>query len=821
MRTRIGMIVVLLMLALGAQAQGQKLAEPPFVRRWTAMTGDNLVVIAVRSGVVYYCSQKGVGALDLATGQSKWNCLESRSVPAAALIGSHVYALTPTEKKTDLQTIDSVSGHTRVLASLPSAARFLRADADHVYVLDNSGKVWAFHPTSGAVLWTRQILPSAQRGLLMAQLQVTPKGVYVALAPSGEYGLSRKDGAILWHHAAQYATLNTPLVYGDDIISCHETLQRIAMPSGHIVWQKKEAGEDGVLVGNVLVGVGEKSLEGRSVANGEVLWRLPLADAESSYVHMEEHLKISDGEQVWLDREPVVCVTRGGREVWHRAKPFTGNPVYANREYVVVADYTRILGYARGTLPALPTSAAEKENLAQRLAAQYEILDDAERKQLDSLAPYAFPLLLQRYVRWAQVHDADKEGKQGMELYRVLTDVPVHMLAACRKEDTPAIVSAWSTLGEKSSWRDTLERLLMAKGDPAGYIPILVKHLRKARGQQREDSAALTAVSHSSHPDAVAFMLEALRDPAAPSEWRHEAFVHLAGVGGQEGVDAVRAARRKQGASKPWFERIDLDHLDKRAIVGTRKDAKGRTWMLFHSGVLGNYSDLFVVEKADSGWKRPLFTGAWTGGTFHQDAPKTFRGIPIATLLSTAWIKIFPDDPVLRKDTDGDGLTDLVEARLGTDPARADTDGDGLSDLVDPCPTAAPRPLGDTEQIVAACLEARFFAEGWETPAVLSAEGVKPFELYGYASTVLWETPGRKIPLADLYGGGVNMISFQSDERTDKGQKSFIRYSADHKTAYTLIRRYSGGLNGDGIAVTLRKIGAEWFVIDLQMQYVS
>ncbi|MDZ7706934.1 MAG: hypothetical protein U5J97_03370 [Trueperaceae bacterium] len=32
-------------------------------------------------------------------------------------------------------------------------------------------------------------------------------------------------------------------------------------------------------------------------------------------------------------------------------------------------------------------------------------------------------------------------------------------------------------------------------------------------------------------------------------------------------------------------------------------------------------------------------------------------------------------------DTDGDGLPDLLERRLGTDPQRADTDGDNLSDF--------------------------------------------------------------------------------------------------------------------------------------------
>ena len=38
------------------------------------------------------------------------------------------------------------------------------------------------------------------------------------------------------------------------------------------------------------------------------------------------------------------------------------------------------------------------------------------------------------------------------------------------------------------------------------------------------------------------------------------------------------------------------------------------------------------------------------------------------------------DDPEPDKDTDGDGLTDVEEADLGTDPTVADSDGDGVSD---------------------------------------------------------------------------------------------------------------------------------------------
>jgi hypothetical protein len=41
----------------------------------------------------------------------------------------------------------------------------------------------------------------------------------------------------------------------------------------------------------------------------------------------------------------------------------------------------------------------------------------------------------------------------------------------------------------------------------------------------------------------------------------------------------------------------------------------------------------------------------------------------------------------LRRDSDGDGLTDLVEERMLTDPHSADTDHDGLKDGEDPFPT--------------------------------------------------------------------------------------------------------------------------------------
>ena len=70
-----------------------------------------------------------------------------------------------------------------------------------------------------------------------------------------------------------------------------------------------------------------------------------------------------------------------------------------------------------------------------------------------------------------------------------------------------------------------------------------------------------------------------------------------------------------------------------------------------------------------------LFGVADVGATYH------FGGGP-----ATPPPPVTPATPVVAKgpvDTDGDGLTDEEEARLGTDPRNPDTDSDGLTDGAD------------------------------------------------------------------------------------------------------------------------------------------
>ena len=59
----------------------------------------------------------------------------------------------------------------------------------------------------------------------------------------------------------------------------------------------------------------------------------------------------------------------------------------------------------------------------------------------------------------------------------------------------------------------------------------------------------------------------------------------------------------------------------------------------------------------------------------------------------------------LRRDTDQDGLTDVLEQLLFLDPVLADTDGDGSGDSEDPAPLSNPAQMGQLERGIARALQ--------------------------------------------------------------------------------------------------------------------
>jgi len=125
----------------------------------------------------------------------------------------------------------------------------------------------------------------------------------------------------------------------------------------------------------------------------------------------------------------------------------------------------------------------------------------------------------------------------------------------------------------------------------------------------------------------------------------------------------------------------------------------------------------------------------------------------------------------LERDTDHDGLTDIEEVRLRTDPARADTDGDGVKDSEDMNPLVAKKELTDVQKIRQAAFR-RIMKEHAEDMRMFGASLVivqtsasEKQEFQGHDFFVLNLTEEEVNDFKSQFGDGVCVISFANESR--------------------------------------------------------
>ena len=108
------------------------------------------------------------------------------------------------------------------------------------------------------------------------------------------------------------------------------------------------------------------------------------------------------------------------------------------------------------------------------------------------------------------------------------------------------------------------------------------------------------------------------------------------------------------------------------------------------------WDDLWLSRRDPGGeWEPGEFIGQIAPGLRAPATPQTSARVRYperpALHRRCRWLVRLGVLTSIRLDRDGDGLSDLVEARILTDPERVDTDGDGLSDPLDPAPNARTR----------------------------------------------------------------------------------------------------------------------------------
>lgn len=695
---------------------------------------------------------------------------------------------------------------------------FLKAVSDGLLILWTEGRMMAVDVNTRQTKWTVEL---SEQTLLQ---QSTVKG---DLLVAEEFRGDLLDGVVVVREASTGKKVwERPLdsdgsVIGNVLLASEDgdTLG-VDLRTGKTLWTRKEEW----MQSNTATAAGFAAVSSGTAVRmlkpetGEVVWQLPLpeSNAYSNFFTVEPFdgwiLIIEDGFYALVDME--------GRVAWSLPEnEFVGKLLWTDGTTAVVDDQG-VFAMQAGDYPPLPQDPAARRMLAQEMLRELRNLSRAEIARITALGKDAFPLVLSAYLQKAnELEGVSRRDRAESDVLSTLSHLLVEMTT---KEEADVIEAALRAQKPKTRAAFLLESFFQEYAEPSRvlhlYLQALQPSLLSGAGDGR-DIDKVEYVAHSSDPEAVKFALTVLQSPEAPNEWRELFYHNLARVGGAEGREAVAKLQMRTVDELPGLaERMKLNEEDEEAaeLLDEFTDGDGRTWGLFNSVILGNGNDLWVAEKVDGAWIRPLFTGVQSG-SFSKTPSAAYQGKTAAEIVAGAWKTLFVNRPEFARDTDGDGLTDLMERRLGTDAGQVDSDGDGRSDLIDPFPLTKPRTnLSELEQVMAAAFEARHrFAWRTDRPAVITVEGAAPFELAGWQGPVLWEDDKSATEVPDQYWNGMAIIELSIPEEPRSPEQ--IRDGIYQ----VRISTYYGGLDGETHLVTVQKFGDRFLVIESLMESQS
>jgi hypothetical protein len=290
------------------------------------------------------------------------------------------------------------------------------------------------------------------------------------------------------------------------------------------------------------------------------------------------------------------------------------------------------------------------------------------------------------------------DGKDDLvrDLARLETPPPAETREGATVEDADAIAA-------------TVARLL---AEPR-LVPVLEttlpRRIRRYRPDTREPGRSDQTADDTEVEDASA------QRPAGP-----------AGASLPKGFDTVRFERRGDEAvviaASQDFDPVG--EISRGAYWVLRSHDGGRTWGApLYTGL--RISEPYIIHPSSN---LPMLAGdhlAVEASIRELDESSiTFPPVGLRTKRSKDGVVLIMNFDVLERDTDADGLTDLAEERLITDPRNPDTDGDGLGDAGDPLPQVPwSGTMNQTSAALAAVLEA---IAGMRSMAIIHEIGPEP-----------------------------------------------------------------------------------------------
>lgn len=270
------------------------------------------------------------------------------------------------------------------------------------------------------------------------------------------------------------------------------------------------------------------------------------------------------------------------------------------------------------------------------------------------------------------------------------------------------------------------------------------------------------------------------------------------------------------------------DELRAAAIVR----GAGEAWALTTFDILGGADDLWLVRlgPSDEGLEY-VFTGArlgsgtgWMGDKASLQASleggdirlrwKSYEIAQPARVPEQRSLSVRP--AALRRDSDGDGLADVVERRLRTDPEAADTDGDGVPDGIDPSPRVSARgEVDEAGRVVQALWATAWGGDSARQVRAIAAYGARAVPLYGYGGPAIWLTPDELVAWRDEVGRGAETILFGRETAAAGQWGPGVTFSPEGGDALCTFRASRGPHDTRGYHARLTRSGKHWVVTEL------
>ncbi len=833
--------------------------RPPFKKVW-GISGNYLIQdFVVVKDIVYHCGDKPYGAIDLTTGKQIWENTLPDNNPSSGIAsdGRMVFVIA---RDWQLIVCDAETGQKLWNRPIRGHSSQPMIHQSILYCELNPLELTAIDVETQKTLWSVNLKPKSPIPYVLTMDNInSPQILFrpilcgrtiVAATSSGELiGLDYETGEILWRRPVDRPKDGSDNCYtgvatdGTRIyFTTHNGLvAALDSETGKTDWQFVDpAGiPDQPAVGSGVAAYSNYSgtLVTLDAASGRKLWSEKLEIDPTSHIGAAV---IYEGQVITSVHNEIISFDVRGNKLWSWEGPEDLNnqplAIYGDGFFLNGEEFSR---YTVGEDPRIPKDKAERIKLATQLSKRLDKLTNDEKYILRNLGDEAFEVLLpiaktqlQHYKTLLEASNSEDSDKRKQTLSR-LNNLAVILLKVAGKHRTSDVLSLLDLTSDAYA-REWFIRWLIDNGSDRLNIPYFIKLIKNNRLiYETHDSTVqiIQKIARSSSPEAVQFMIDQLKDESADPRVRLYAFANLANVGGKAGQNAVIDIMSKANRTACSFaEFMMLDTLQpvprsaskeswgsrgvRSEVLAVSRDRSGNLWALAASSAIGSNQDLWLLKRTGGSWSDPIFTGAEYENLGYLD-----------------WTTgLVPQANTLAKDSDGDGWSDLIEKRIGTDPAVKDSDGDGLYDSEDMNPLVAPRKLTDTEQVVAAAFRTVVrFSPGMHVPCIVDYSGIpgsKPFELPGNNSAIIPLAQQGENSLRSKFGQGVCIIKFSHPHYDFAGNETFGRnkpavlWNKSHTEAKVHISiLFDNSQPSISYDVHLKKFNTHWLPIGLKQGY--